>query len=44
MTLENGLKHEAKLFGECCETKDMRIGVTNFIENGPRARAEFVHA
>ena len=44
MDLDAGLAHEAKLFGECCETKDMRIGVQNFIENGPRSKAEFVHA
>lgn len=44
MNLDDGLRLEAKLFGECCETEDMRIGVRNFIENGPRARAEFVHA
>ena len=44
MPLADGLAHEAKLFGEVCETKDMRIGLTNFLKNGPRAKAEFVHA
>jgi len=43
-TLDEGLRLEAKLFGECCETRDMRIGVDNFLENGPRSKAEFVHA
>ena len=27
MTLEEGLKHEAKVLGELVETKDMRIGM-----------------
>jgi len=41
--LREGLRLEAKLFGEVCATKDFRIGVRNFLENGPRAKAPFVH-
>lgn len=43
MTLEEGLKLEAKLFGECWLTKDMRIGMENFMKNGPRVNANFLH-
>ena len=42
-TLDEGLKIEAEKFGECILTKDTRIGLKNFIENGPRAKAKFVH-
>src|SRR5450759_3255313 len=41
--LADGLRLESELFGECCATEDMRIGVDNFIANGPRAKATFVH-
>lgn len=41
--LADGLRLESELFGECCATEDMRIGVDNFIANGPRAKAVFVH-
>ncbi len=41
--LAEGLRLESELFGECCATADMRIGVDNFVANGPRAKAEFVH-
>lgn len=44
MTLEEGLKLEAKTFGECLLTQDMRIGMENFMKNGPRVNANFVHA
>ena len=44
MTLEEGLKHEAKTFGECLRTKDMRIGMENFIRYGPKRNALFSHA
>lgn len=44
MTFEEGLKHEAKSFGECVMTKDMRIGMENFIKYGPKRNAEFAHA
>ena len=43
-TLEEGLKLEAKTFGECLLTQDMRIGMDNFMKNGPRVNATFVHA
>lgn len=43
MTLEEGLKLEAKIFGECLLTKDMRIGMENFLKNGPKVNANFVH-
>ena len=32
VSLEEGLKLEAKLFGELCETSDMREGLTSFLE------------
>ena len=44
MGLREGIAFEAKCFGEVCGTKDMRIGVENFLKNGPRAQAAFVHA
>lgn len=44
MTLEEGLKREAKAFGECLLTKDMRIGMENFMKFGPKRNAEFSHA
>jgi enoyl-CoA hydratase/3-hydroxyacyl-CoA dehydrogenase len=44
MTLEEGLKFEAKTFGQCLLTQDMRIGMENFMKNGPRVNAQFVHA
>jgi len=43
MTLEDGLKLEAKTFGECFATQDRNIGIDNFMKNGPRANAPFVH-
>jgi len=43
MTLEEGLKLEAKIFGECLLTKDRNIGVENFLKNGPKVNANFVH-
>ncbi|MCB9888213.1 MAG: 3-hydroxyacyl-CoA dehydrogenase/enoyl-CoA hydratase family protein [Planctomycetes bacterium] len=43
MQLADGIAFEAKCFGEVCATKDMRIGVDNFLANGPRAKAPFVH-
>jgi enoyl-CoA hydratase/carnithine racemase len=43
MSLADGLKHEAKMFAEVCQTEDSRIGLRNFMENGPRVKAEFVH-
>jgi enoyl-CoA hydratase/3-hydroxyacyl-CoA dehydrogenase len=44
MTLEKGLKHEAKMLGECVRTKDMRIGMENFMKYGPKKNARFAHA
>jgi hypothetical protein len=41
--LYEGLHVESEMFGACCATEDMRIGVVNFVKNGPRAKAEFVH-
>ncbi len=41
--LVSGLELEIRLFGEGCGLEDMRIGVRNFIENGPRTLAAFVH-
>ena len=43
LPLREGLKLETKLFGDCCATEDMKIGMKNFFDNGPRAKAEFVH-
>ena len=43
MTLEDGLKNEAKLFGQCWTTEDNRIGLKNFIEKGAKSKADFVH-
>ncbi|MEE9311404.1 MAG: 3-hydroxyacyl-CoA dehydrogenase/enoyl-CoA hydratase family protein [Planctomycetota bacterium] len=43
MPLRDGLKLESKAFGECVETKDMHIGMGNFIKNGPRSKAEFIN-
>jgi len=42
-SLDTGLKMEAVAFGACFETKDARIGLDNFMTNGPRAKAEFVN-
>ncbi len=43
MTLSEGLRFESKCFGEVCALEDMRIGVDNFLEHGPRSKAAFVH-
>jgi enoyl-CoA hydratase / 3-hydroxyacyl-CoA dehydrogenase len=43
LTLAEGLRLEAKCFGEVCGLADMRIGVSNFLKNGPRSKAAFVH-
>ncbi len=43
MTLENGLKNEAKRFGECWTTQDTPIGLKTFVEKGARTKAEFIH-
>jgi enoyl-CoA hydratase/3-hydroxyacyl-CoA dehydrogenase len=43
MPLEEGLKLEARIFGECLLTQDMKIGLDNFMKNGPKVEANFVH-
>ena len=43
LPLADAVSFEAKCFGEVCGTEDMRIGVDNFIKNGPKAKAAFVH-
>lgn len=43
LPLAEGLAVEAEGFGRCVETVDMHIGMTNFIQNGPRVPAAFLH-
>lgn len=43
LPLKDAIPFEAKCFGEVCGTEDMRIGVDNFVKNGPKAKAAFVH-
>ena len=43
MPLAEGLRFECQCFGEICALEDMRIGVDNFIKNGPRSKASFLH-
>ena len=43
MSLDEGLKLEAKISGECFLTEDMHIGLNNFVKNGPKVKANFVH-
>ncbi|MCB9884496.1 MAG: 3-hydroxyacyl-CoA dehydrogenase/enoyl-CoA hydratase family protein [Planctomycetes bacterium] len=43
LPLAEAIPFEAKCFGEVCGTEDMRIGVDNFLKNGPRSKAPFVH-
>jgi enoyl-CoA hydratase / 3-hydroxyacyl-CoA dehydrogenase len=43
LKLADGLNLEAELFGDVCNTKDMNIGLGNFLKNGPKVRAEFTH-
>jgi enoyl-CoA hydratase/carnithine racemase len=42
-TLEEALEVEASGFARCRETVDYDIGMTNFIQNGPRVPADFMH-
>ncbi len=44
LNLYEGIKLEAKIFGECWLTQDMKIGIENFLENGPKVNAPFIHA
>jgi len=41
--LAEGLVIEAEGFARCKETVDISIGLTNFIQNGPRTPAAFLH-
>ncbi len=41
---DDAFEFELRTFEKICGLKDMRIGVDNFVANGPRAKAEFVHA
>ena len=41
--LDEGLRVEAAGFGACKRTVDMDIGMKNFIQNGPRVPALFLH-
>lgn len=43
LPLAEGLRLESALFGECCRTEDMRIGLDHFLAHGPRGRPTFVH-
>ena len=42
-SLDEGLKVEAKGFARCKQTIDMDIGMKNFMQNGPRIPAVFLH-
>ena len=44
MTLEEGLKYEAKTLEGCMKTKDMRIGLENFMKYGAKRNADFAHS
>jgi enoyl-CoA hydratase/carnithine racemase len=41
LPLAEGLRFEAKCFGEVAALEDMKIGVSNFLKNGPRSKAPF---
>ena len=43
MNLDDGLDLEARMFGECLLTEDMKIGIENFKTNGPKTNANFIH-
>ena len=43
LPLEEGLRVEARGFGRCKDTVDMDIGMKNFVQNGPRVPAAFLH-
>ncbi|MEQ9497804.1 MAG: 3-hydroxyacyl-CoA dehydrogenase/enoyl-CoA hydratase family protein [Deltaproteobacteria bacterium] len=42
-SLDEGLAVEAEAFGRCRDIEDMQIGMQNFMKNGPRVKAQFVH-
>ncbi|MCG8421657.1 MAG: enoyl-CoA hydratase-related protein [Proteobacteria bacterium] len=43
MPLAQGLALEGQGFGRCTATLDLYIGLSNFIQNGPRVPAAFLH-
>ena len=43
LPLAEGLAIEADGFGRCAATVDMDIGMKNFMQNGPRVPALFLH-
>jgi enoyl-CoA hydratase/3-hydroxyacyl-CoA dehydrogenase len=43
LPLAEGLAEESRGFGRCKRTVDMDIGMKNFIQNGPRVPAVFLH-
>lgn len=43
LPLKEGLAIEARGFGRCKETVDLDIGMKNFVQNGPRVPAAFLH-
>ena len=43
LPLAEGLKIEAQGFARCRRTVDMDIGMKNFVQNGPRVPAAFLH-
>jgi len=43
LPLSEGLAVEAEGFGRCKRTRDLKIGLTNFIVNGPRVPAAFLN-
>ncbi len=43
LPLDEGLVVESKAFADCKETIDADIGIKNFIQNGPRTPAAFIH-
>jgi enoyl-CoA hydratase/carnithine racemase len=43
VSLPEGLRMEAAAFAKCKGTIDMGIGMSNFLQNGPRVPATFLH-
>lgn len=43
LPLADGLAVEADGFGRCKRTRDLKIGLTNFVVNGPRVPAAFLN-
>ena len=43
MPLAEGLALEAQGFARCTRTVDMHVGMTNFMQNGPRVPAAFLN-